>query len=111
MKPRLGKQQARICGEIIEERARQDNFVATGKFKYNCASPDTSLGDKMLVLAEEFGEVARAAYEIKSYPGSGQSESSDHLFAVMREKKGHLRTELIQLAACCVAWAESLEQL
>jgi hypothetical protein len=54
----------------------------------DCSSPLVRTPVKMTVLAEEFGEVARA---------------------VLDEKNDDLRAELIQVAAVAVAWLEGME--
>jgi hypothetical protein len=54
--------------------------------------PGCSNGDRLRVLAEEFGEVAEAM---------GRPEDGNG--------KRDLRTELIQVAAVATAWAEALD--
>lgn len=76
----------RVWPEIRAERWRQECKIRTGKIPWDCADPDVSDDAKLAVLAEEFGEVARA----------------------LLESGGNLRDELIQTAAVAVAWAESL---
>jgi hypothetical protein len=53
----------------------------------DCSSPNVATSTKAIVLAEECGEVARA---------------------VLDRDDAALRTELVQVAAVCVAWLESL---
>jgi hypothetical protein len=76
-----------VCAVAVE-RQRQDELVADGSIPIDCTDPDVSDATKLLILAEEFGEVARAI--------------NDH------EHIAILREELIQTAAVAVAWAESL---
>jgi NTP pyrophosphatase (non-canonical NTP hydrolase) len=83
-----------VAMEIIAERERQGELKAAGRFKYTCADPELSSGEKLAVLAEEVGEVARALLE-------ASGEVSD----VHGQK---LRDELIQVAAVAMAWAEGL---
>lgn len=82
----------RAVDAIVEERHRQNKLKADGKFAYTCA--DVIVGehritsaDKLAILAEEFGEVARAVCE------------GDRV---------NLREELTQVAAVCLAWLEAL---
>lgn len=86
------------AGEVVEaiykERRRQDDLKREGRFAYTCADPELTHGQKLAVLIEEVGEVARAI-----------SEDAD----VAHDKHGvELRKELIQVAAVAAAWAESL---
>jgi hypothetical protein len=78
---------AEIFEAISRECRRQELLAGASKIPFTCAWTSASDGDKCLVLTEELGEVARAFQE-------GNLE--------------HAKVELIQLAACCVAWAESL---
>jgi hypothetical protein len=88
----------RVALLVVKERARQEMLCRGGKFSFTCADPEIPNGGKMMVLAEEFGEVAKAALEIYD-PKPGQDEVA---------KTEALKIELIQLAAVAVAWAESI---
>lgn len=81
-----------ILAIVAAERQRQDQLVASGEFPFNCSAPDIDPHRKLPILGEEFGEVAKALYEHSLGVGS----------------EAHLKTELIQLAAVAVAWAESI---
>lgn len=76
-----------IFAAITNERARQNRLALDGKIPFTCAWTCVSGGDKVTVLTEELGEVARAVQE---------------------RDEAHLREELTQLAACCCAWLEAL---
>ena len=76
---------SRILKEIAEERENQD--MVWGQ-------QDHSPIEWLPILAEEFGEVAKAICEI-------QQENSD---------LENYRQELIQTAAVCVAMIESLDR-
>lgn len=79
---------------ISRERYRQDALKAMGKFPFTCAdTPGLTTGQKLGVLMEEVGEVARAALRADRLVTDGSE---------------HLKTELIQVAAVCLAWLESL---
>lgn len=69
--------------KIIAERTRQNAMINSGKIPHNCASNDVHPGIKISVLAEEFGEVAKAIND---------ESSTDEL-----------RTELIQVCAVALA--------
>lgn len=81
--------------EIANERRRQDALKAAGKFTKTCADSMTD-PERLAVLAEEFGEVGRAVCEGLG----GNSERG----------RTELRTELVQVAAVCVAWCEGLDR-
>jgi hypothetical protein len=91
----MNKEQERrtmaVLEEVFQERERQEQLLADGEHRFTCASRLASEGDKLAVLGEEFGEVSKEIYEC---------ERPHH--------RKRLRTELIQLSACCVAFAESL---
>ena len=82
-----------VLDDVITERLRQEELNKEGKFSHTCAdaAPDT---EKLAILAEEFGEVAKEVCERLNRPADR--------FA--------LYTELIQTAAVCVAWCERLQE-
>ena len=75
-----------VLAEVGRERSRQEQLKAEGKFTYTCADAEMTDGQRLAVLVEEVGEVARA----------------------MNDGKG-LREELIQVAAVAVAWVEAID--
>lgn len=99
------------------ERLRQNALVESGQLPFNCSDPMPTIGDshamlgisgvidltqqgvanaiKLAVLTEEVGEVAKEVYT------SAVFDSDEDTIA-------KLRTELVQVAAVAVAWAESL---
>jgi len=85
---------------IVIERQRQDKLKADGRFKYTCADLEMTLSQKVAVLTEEVGEVARATLEINALVSR---ETDDHT-----ELRHALRKELVQVAAISLAWIESL---
>jgi hypothetical protein len=74
---------------VCAERDRQERLWAAphAHGQGDCSSPAVPLMVKVAVLAEEFGEVARAALDGKT---------------------GQMRTELIQVAAVAVAMLEGI---
>lgn len=72
--------------EVSVERQRQDALFVTGKHAFNTSNPSVPGEAKLGILAEEFGEVAKA----------------------LNDGTDELRVELIHVAAVAVAWAESL---
>jgi hypothetical protein len=81
----------RILTLVRAERARQNEHVASGRWRHTCADAAMDDYEKLAVLGEEFGEVARALLE--------------------RRPLANLRDELVQVAAVAVAWAESADSL
>lgn len=71
-----------IIVEIRGERIRQERKFGATQYEDNTA------GDKLAILVEEVGEIARAMND---------NEGADSLF-----------DELVQTAAVCVAWAEAV---
>ena len=95
----------RTLDQVSRERARQRELLATGAILDDCA--DAAVNDfiKLAVLAEEFGEAARAVNQLDGLmrrPGADAWR--------IKVRRGNLRHELIQTAAVAVAWAESLEE-
>lgn len=80
---------------IRKERARQEQLKAQGKFANTCADAGISNAERFMVLAEEFGEVG---HELNEAIGEGR---------ILNMTK--LRTELVQVAAVCVAWCEAID--
>lgn len=96
MNDSLWKWNARIFADIGRERERQEDLKAAGKFTFTLADP-ADCGNKSAVLGEEFGEVCCAALNVAGSSTDGP-------------ERGDLRKELIQLAACAVAWVEALDR-
>lgn len=86
---------ATIYQDILAERQRQDDLKAQGKFSATCAD-ELPAFEKLAILAEEFGEVAKELCECNN---TGHALNSPHL-----------RTELIQVAAVAIAWVEALDK-
>lgn len=84
--------------DIITERFRQKRLLSEGKFDRDMADPTLLPTEKLTVLAEEFGEVSRVVCE-------GITKRGAH------PDLEHLREELIQVATCCVAWVEQLDEV
>jgi len=84
--------------DISTERDRQDRLQKAGKFPYTLATTDPLVTPewKFAVLSEEVGEVAK--------------HITEQLISKDRYDPSKLRKELIEVAACCVAWAESLPE-
>lgn len=94
-----------VLEDVAAERQRQEELKKSGKFGWTLA--DSVVKDyeddirisheaKLAPLAEEFGEVARHVTETLIDP--------------RRYAPAKLRAELVQLAACAVAWCESLDR-
>jgi hypothetical protein len=85
--------------EVGHERLRQEERceakLAEGFNWHSCASSMLTDSEKLGVLVEEVGEVAKETCDMRAEGDSPQARL-------------RLRTELIQVAAVAVAWAESL---
>jgi NTP pyrophosphatase (non-canonical NTP hydrolase) len=79
---------------VAQERAEQERVWG----EQSCAHDVLPPGEKLAVLVEEVGEVARALNELRVAPS----------FLARKIERANLRTELVQVAASATAWAESL---
>lgn len=83
-----------IYDEIEQETARQIQLRASGKFPWTLADERPSNAQRLAALAKEFGELAK--------------EVTEEL--IKGEAQDNLRVELVQTAACCVAWLRALNR-
>ena len=94
--PRLSEATVqRALDDVDAEIARQDALARRGKFGGTHILPSGPDHARLAVLVEEVGEVAR---ELNEALIRGQNDLD------------HLRTELIQVGACAVAWAAALAE-
>jgi NTP pyrophosphatase (non-canonical NTP hydrolase) len=85
--------------QLIErERERQVTLKNQGRFRYTCADAELSDAEKLTILVEEVGEVARQVLCQPYRPLVMNDEGS-------REE---LKKEVIQIAAIAVNWIRSL---
>ena len=116
-----GDRMGGVLFDVQKERERQEQLKADGTFKYSLADIADEMNEcaALAVLAEEFGEAAKEVSDIrdlkwKSLPEDISDNDARILLESRREKvrvlRGKLRTEIVQLAACCVAWAEQLDE-
>jgi len=90
-----------IFERIVEERERQ-----------NALHPKWHGHDHgLVVLAEEFGEVAKALYELRrtASPDLRSSVFPDDWDVLMDARVRELKEEIVQVAAACVRWLENME--
>lgn len=107
----------KVLSEISRERYRQEELRHAGKFPYTCATPNgLTDAEKLGVLGEEFGEVAQLVChykipneyrDVKTFQRF-RAPSLDLVEHQLKEYRTKLREELIQVAAICLAWAETL---
>ena len=88
----------RVLGMVYNERMRQEGMKAEGRFDFTCADDGLTNAEKLTVLTEEVGEVAR---EVLTQ--DGRRLARDTLGT--REA---LLNEVTQVAAVAVAWMEAL---
>jgi len=103
----------RALAVVETERNRQFDLLAAGKFP-DYWKDGVSDWERLTVLAEEFGEVSKEVCDemhcsIKEWPGENPDMIAAHKARVMKRLKGLIREELVQVAAVCVAWIESLD--
>lgn len=82
--------------QVNQECWRQEELKRSGRFPHTCADKELALSKKLAILAEEFGEVARAVLEAEGLANDKHNKA--------------LRKELIQVAAVCVKWASGLDE-
>lgn len=83
-----------ILEAIWKERDRQEALRLAGKFTHTAASPDLPDGYRLAALMEEVGEASEAVLEANGFIG--------------KPKGTDLKSELVQVAAICCAWLETL---
>lgn len=84
-----------VLREVLCERERQEELCRAGKFPATAADPARTDFEKLAILTEEVGEVARALCEA----GGATDVQSEGL-----------RRELVQVAAVAVAWVEAIDR-
>lgn len=96
--------------DVNRERDRQEHLKETGKFLFTCANPGISSEKKLSVLAEEFGEVSKEVVE-EGITDDKYRQAKEPCMPPHREMyfNRRLRKELVQVAAVCIAWIESLD--
>jgi len=99
-----------ILAKVATERRRQDTLVVRGKFPWNCAFDGPPYAEKLAVLEEEVGEVAR---EVTEHMITRDKYAADPTLKVMPQHREdyyreRLMSELVQVAAVATAWAEHL---
>jgi NTP pyrophosphatase (non-canonical NTP hydrolase) len=95
---------------IGNERSRQEKLKFDGKFLWTCADSGVTHHEKLAVLAEEFGEVAK---EVVDYNIDVVKYAKEILPFPLHRRIYYLkriREELIQVAAVCVAWCEAIDK-
>lgn len=93
--PVLDDNQIQTLTLIVQERLRQEKLKKEGRFKHSLADvPGLTDPEKLAILMEEVGEVARAVSEARGN--------------VNDKHNNDLLDELTQVAALCMAWMEAL---
>lgn len=88
---------ARALEAALDERNRQDHLRDEGRFDFTCADdPGLAATEKLAVLMEEVGEVAREVLNGAELVHDGEPDQSK------------LRAEVTQVCAIALAWLESL---
>lgn len=85
-----------VLEDVRGECRRQDELKKAGRFPFTAKDDGLNDLERLAVLAEEFGEVARAVLENNG---------------LANDKHGkNLRKELVQVAAVCVSWVEGMDR-
>lgn len=79
----MGAQNMRVLADVKLEMERQDVLKAQGRFRYHTGDEQMSNAERLAVLVEEVGEVARAVLE---------------------------RERLVQVAAVCCKWLQGMDE-
>lgn len=87
-----------VLRDVHRERLRQEQRKAEGRFEFTCADDGLTNAEKLAILVEEVGEVAR---EVLTQEGRRLARDTVGT-------KEALRAELVQVAAVAVAWIEVL---
>lgn len=100
-----------IWSDILRERIRVEQQVREGKHAFSCADPAVSYADKLAVLTEEVGEIAREVVEhtlaVALYARDPHLlRMPPHREEYFRER---LRAELVQVAQVAVACIEAID--
>jgi hypothetical protein len=91
-----------VLGLVERERARQELLKREGRFPATCAD-DVSDLRRLAILTEEFLEVLQARMLMVAQLVNDEADGKPR-----PEHLAHLRAELVQVAAVCVAWREAL---
>lgn len=86
-----------VFDAIDTERKKQEACKAAGRFKYTCMDTELSDTEKLCILTEEHGEIAKEVCELFD-----KGECA--------ERRARLKKELIQTAAVAVSWLECIER-
>ena len=108
-----------VLAAVRRERMRQETLKLEGKFPWTAnelSSAVESITDceRLAVLAEEFGEVAKIVTEVECILDHTENRATDVPGPNARndERKqfeAKLREELVQVAAVAVAWCEAID--
>lgn len=107
--------QLAIFSDIARERERQERLLVERDWRWSMATPGVDHVLKLMPLIEEYGEVLEA-FDTPLELGKAIGRVAHALrveqgFAVAgNSHQNHgLRSELVQVAACAVAWIEALD--
>jgi hypothetical protein len=95
--------------DVRAERARQEELRAAGKFLWTCANRNIPNVRKLTVLSEEIGEVAKEITDLGITEDKYEAINSTTPPHRVKAVQLRVRTELVQVAAVCLAWLEALK--
>ena len=100
-----------VLNDVSIERDRQEQLKKDGKFLWTCADLGmATYADKLAVLSEEVGEVAKEVVDLTIEQLKYDKELLDYPTHRREHKRDEIRKELIQVAAVCVAWCEAIDK-
>lgn len=91
--------------DVNGECQRQRILQSEGRFEFTCADVGLSQFEKLAILAEEIGEVAREILTQKPLGKAGKALANDTDGTV-----AGLRKELVQVAAVAASWVEGIDR-
>lgn len=108
-----------ILNDVWQERERQERLCEKGRFKFTAANPGLTNVERLPILTEEIGEIAR---QVLQQPDSGMmpvTHAGKYDWHTAGDSEPDpqagtpegLRNELVQLAAISCAWIQALDSL
>lgn len=102
------KANIRIFNDVVNERRRQRELKAAGKFKYVPTDPEVTRERHITWITEELGEAATEVNDLTTFLESGESWSATDE-ANYRERVKKLRAELIQTITLTWGWIHKID--
>jgi hypothetical protein len=95
---------------VSSEQDRQEALLAGGKFPWASSTVGRPHAEKLAVLSEEVGEVAKEVVEHLITYGKYTAERREMPPHRVEHYRRRIREELVQVAAVAVGWIEALDE-